>query len=127
VWSVTLGHSCLGGRVSGMKALGACALLLIGAAAPLHSQDLSPSDVRVSLDSALHLAQKAAASAFPELSDYLLHSVRPRALKGDPGGLHWQVLWQDREFPHRRRLVIRVYMQDGRTVAERGEATNVPR
>ena len=124
---VTLGHSCLGGRVNGSRAPGVSAFLLIGAVAPLRGQDLGAGDVRITLDSAVHLAQQAAAAAFPELPDYLLYSVTPRMLKGDQGGLRWQMLWQDREFPHRRRLVIRVYMRDGHTVAEHGEGTNGPR
>ena len=93
-------------------------LLVFPAAIPLHGQDLDPADVRVPLDSALVLAGKAAATAFPDLSSYLLYSVTPRVLKGDPGGLHWQVLWQERAFPHRRRLVARVYMSDGHVTTE---------
>jgi hypothetical protein len=85
----------------------------------LVAQDLEPADVRVPLDSALRLAQQAAASAFPDLSAYLLYSITPRALKGDPRGLHWQVMWQDRAFPHHRRLVVRVYMRDASTAMER--------
>ena len=93
-------------------------LLMFPAAIPLYGQDLDPAAVRVPLDSALILARKAAATAFPELSSYLLYSVTPRVLKGDPGGLHWQVLWQERAFPHRRRLVARVYMSDGHVTTE---------
>jgi hypothetical protein len=40
-------------------------------------------------------------------------------LKGDSRGLYWQVLWQERNLPHRRRLAVRVYLRDGYTVAER--------
>jgi hypothetical protein len=85
----------------------------------LNAQDLDTADVRVSLDSALRLAQNAAARAFPDLPGYLLYSVTPRVLKGDSRGLHWQVLWQERNLPHRRRLAVRVYLRDGYTVAER--------
>src|SRR5262249_20765677 len=92
---------------------------LVWSAHPLHGQDLDTADVRVTLDSALRIADKVAVSAFPEISNYLLYSITPRVLKGDPGGLHWQVLWQAREFPHRRSLVVRVYMKDGHTRAER--------
>ncbi len=67
----------------------------------------------------LRIAQKAAAIAFPELSKYLLYSVSPRVLKADPGGLHWEVQWQERAFPHRRWLIVRVYMNDGHTGTER--------
>ena len=66
-----------------------------------------------------HLAQKAAASAFPDLPDYLLYSVTPRVLQGDSRGLHWQVRWQERAFPHHRWVVVRVYMKDGHTTTER--------
>jgi len=95
-----------------------CVLMLWGAL-PLHGQNLDTTDVRVGLDSALRIAQKAAAIAFPELSKYLLYSVSPRVLKADPGGLHWEVQWQERAFPHRRWLIVRVYMNDGHTGTER--------
>jgi len=95
-----------------------CVLMLWGAL-PLHGQNLDTTDVRVGLDSALRIAQKAAAIAFPELSKYLLYSVSPRVLKADPGGLHWEVQWQERAFPHRRSLIVRVYMNDGHTGTER--------
>ena len=85
---------------------------------PLRAQDLSPEDVRISLDSAVHLARSAAAAAVPNLSSYLLYSVTPRVFKGDPAGLHWQVLWQERAFPHRRGLLVRVYMNDGHAAVE---------
>ena len=87
---------------------------------PLHSQVLDTADVRVTLDSALPIATKTAEKSFPELSRYLLYSIKPRVLKGDPGGgLHWQVAWQERAFPHRRWLLVRVYMNDGHAVADR--------
>jgi hypothetical protein len=101
---------------------GGLGLLLIGSLGDptsLHGQDLDSTDVRVTLDSALPLAQRAAASAFPELPEYLLYSVTPRALKADPRGLHWQVLWQERALPHHRWLVVRVYMRDRYTATER--------
>jgi hypothetical protein len=87
----------------------------------LTAQDLDTAEVRVSLDSALRLAQTAAVEAFPDLPRYLLYSVTPRVFKGDSRGLHWQVLWQERNFPHRRRLAVRVYLRDGYTMAERLE------
>jgi len=99
--------------------LALCIGLSVWTAGPLEGQDLDTADVQVSLDSALHLAQRAATSAFPDLSDYLLYSVTPRVLKGDPRGLHWQVRWQERAFPHHRWLVVRVYMKDGHTTTER--------
>jgi hypothetical protein len=105
-----------------MTSLGLCTILLMWAPLPLYGQDLDTSDVRVPLDSALRLARGAAATTFPELSNYLLYSVTPRVLKGDPGGLHWQVQWQERAFPHRRWLVVRVYMKMGRVTSERLEA-----
>ncbi|HEY7635988.1 MAG TPA: hypothetical protein VH763_10610 [Gemmatimonadales bacterium] len=49
----------------------------------------------------------------------MLYSVTPRVLKADPRGLHWQVLWQERAFPHRRWLVVRVYVRDGYAATER--------
>lgn len=107
-------------RLSGV--LGFFIIGSLGEAAPLHAQDLDPAEVRVTLDSAVQLAQRAAARAFPELSEYVLYSVTPRVLKADPRGLHWQVLWQERVFPHRRWLVVRVYMGDGYTATEREPA-----
>jgi hypothetical protein len=101
------------------KALGFVCLLMLWNALPLHGQDLDAADVHVTLDSAVRLAHQAAAAAFPELSSYLLYSVTPRVLKGDAGGLHWQVRWQERAFPHRRWLVVRVYMNDGHATTER--------
>jgi hypothetical protein len=102
-----------------MRVASLCFMFMLGAAPPLRGQDLEAADVRVTLDSALHIANRAAATAFPELSNYLLYSITPRVLKADPGGLHWQVRWQARDFPHRRWLVVRVYMKDGHTRAER--------
>ena len=99
--------------------LGLCMVLSLWTAGSLEGQDLDTADVQVSLDSALHLAQRAATSAFPDLSDYLLYSVTPRVLKGDSRGLHWQVRWQERAFPHHRWVVVRVYMKDGHTTTER--------
>ena len=101
-----------------MTAFRFCLGLALGGPLPLHGQDLEVTDVRVPLDSALRLAGKAAAANFPELPKYVLYSVVPRVFKGDPGGLHWQVQWQEPAFPHRRRLVVRVYMKDGRTTVE---------
>ena len=92
----------------------------------LHGQDLDATDVRVTLDSALRIAHKAAADAFPELSKYLLYSITPRVFKGDSSGMHWQVLWQERAFPHHRWLAVRVYMKDGHTTAEREDQAQRP-
>jgi hypothetical protein len=99
--------------------LGLCFLSSFRTTASLHGQDLDTTDVRVTLDSAIGIARKAAAGAFPDLSNYLLYSVTPRVFKGDPRGLHWQVRWQERAFPHHRWLVVRVYMSNGYTAAER--------
>ena len=104
-----------------MRCRSAVALIVLGfsSAGWLQAQDLDPADVRVPLDSALQLAQTAATRAVPDLSDYLVYSVTPRVLKADPGGLHWQVRWQERTFPHRRWVVVRVYVTDGHTRVER--------
>ena len=102
-----------------MRALGLCFGLMLASVLPLGAQDLDAAEVRVTLDSALVIAQRAAASAFPDLTSYVLYSVTPRVLKADPGGLHWQVQWQERAFPHRRWLVVRVYMSDGHALTER--------
>ena len=125
---VLLHETVLTWRRRGWGFLGLSLMLGLGRTAPIHAQDLDPVEVQVTLDSALQLAQRAGARAFPELSEYLLYSVTPRVLKGDPGGLHWQVRWQERAFPHRRWLVVRVYMKDGHTATERspGEARRSP-
>jgi len=103
-----------------MRAFGLWVTLTLWGALPLHGQVLDTTDVHVPLDSALGIARKAAADAFPELPNYLLYSIKPRVLLADPsGGLHWQVSWQERAFPQRRWLVVRVYMNDGHTTAER--------
>ena len=101
-----------------MKALTLCCFMVGWVTVPLRAQDLSPEDVRINLDSALNLARSAATAAVPNLSSYLLYSVTPKVFKGDPAGLHWQVLWQERAFPHHRGLVVRVYMNDGHAVVE---------
>ena len=101
------------------RLLGLCLGLVVTGPVPLHGQDLEATDVQVTLDAALPLAQAAATKAFPDLPGYLLYSIGPRVLKGDPGGLHWEVRWQERAFPHRRWLVVRVYMKDGHAIATR--------
>lgn len=85
------------GGVGSILAL--CFLSSFRTTASLHGQDLDTTDVRVTLDSAIGIARKAAASALPDLSNYLLYSVTPRVFKGDSRGLHWQVRWQERPFP----------------------------
>ena len=109
-----------------MKGLALCFTLMVGGVVPLGAQDLDPAKVRVTLDSALVIAHAAAASAFPDLSSYLLYSIAPRVLKGDPGGFHWEARWQQRAFPHRRWLVVRVYMSDGHALTERLDGTEPP-
>jgi hypothetical protein len=121
----------LGGDVPCMlwrvgSVLGLCIMLSRWTAGSVRGQVLDTADVQVTLDSALHLAQKAAASAFPDLSDYLLYSVTPRVLKGDSRGLHWQVRWQERAFPQPRWLVVRVYTKDGHTATERLAGDTAP-
>src|SRR3989338_8115626 len=81
-------------------------------AAPVNAQDIDPKDVNVTLDQALSRAQETAAKEFSDLDDYILYSVKPRVLKGDPKGLFWQVSWQEKKFPHNRMIRVRVYMRD---------------
>jgi len=109
-----------------MKELSVGLGLLVLLAVPLNAQDLETRDVRVTLDAALPIAQRAATTAFPDLQSYLLYSITPRVLKGDAGGLHWQVRWQELAFPHQRWLIVRVYMNDGHTVAVREASTHLP-
>jgi hypothetical protein len=69
---------------------------------------------KVSLAQALPRATQAARSKVPDLDKFVLHSVKPRVLKGDPNGQHWQFLWQEIPFRSRlRAVVVRVYMKDG--------------
>jgi hypothetical protein len=56
---------------------------------PLLAQDLDPKDVHVALDQALPIALAKAKRDFPDLEKYILRSVGPKALKGDPNGLCW--------------------------------------
>jgi hypothetical protein len=51
------------------------------------AQDLDPKEVRISLQQALPIAIAKAEAEFPDLDDYILYSVHPRAFKGDPRGL----------------------------------------
>jgi len=102
-----------------------CVKLLLGvlvlSSVVASGQDLNPADVRISLDEALPMALKAASKEFPDLHEYILYSVTPRVLKGDRRGLHWQVEWREKAFPHHKLLRVRVYMGDGSVYAERLE------
>jgi hypothetical protein len=88
-------------------------VLLVSVFVPLHAQDLDPKDVHVSLEKALPIALAKAKRDFSDLENYILHSVGPRALKGDPKGLCWEFIWQEKAFPHFNELRVRVYMRDG--------------
>ena len=72
-----------------------------------------------SLEQALPIAIAKAKAEFADLDDYILYSVHPRVLKADPNGLHWNFVWKAKAFPHRKTLVVRVYMKDGSAIAER--------
>ena len=72
-----------------------------------------------SLEQALTIASAKAKAEFADLDDYILYSVHPRVLKADPNGLHWEFVWKAKAFPHHKALIIRVYMKDGSTIAER--------
>ena len=85
------------------------------------AQDLDPKDVVISLEQALPIAKAKAKAEFLDLDDYILYSVHPRVFKGDRHGLHWEFVWKARAFPHRKLVVVRVYMKDGLTIAEREE------
>lgn len=96
------------------------ALFLLSSSS-VRGQDLTADDVHISLDKALPIALKTASERFPDLNEYILYSVTPRVLKGDRRGLHWQVEWQQKAFPHCKLLRVRVYMGDGSVYAERLE------
>jgi len=98
-----------------MKMIGVISsIVLLGSVlVPLRGQDLDPKDVHVSLDQALPIALAKAKRDFLDLENYILHSVGPRALKGDPKGLCWEFIWQEKAFPHYNQLLVRVYLRDG--------------
>ena len=89
------------------------------------SQNLDPADVRISLDQALPIAITKAKADFPDLEKYMLYSVHPRVLKGDAQGLFWEVLWEEKAFPHYKQLRVRVYMNDGSAKSSRTEKGTV--
>jgi len=89
-------------------------ILLLGSVlVPLRAQDLDPKDVHVFLEQALPIALAKAKRDFSDFENYILHSAGPRALKGDPRGLCWEFIWQEKAFPHFNQLRVRVYMRDG--------------
>jgi hypothetical protein len=89
-------------------------IMLLGSVlVPLRAQDLNPKDVHVSLEQALPIALAKAKRDFSDFENYILHSAGPRALKGDPKGLCWEFIWQEKAFPHFNQLRVRVYMRDG--------------
>jgi hypothetical protein len=97
-----------------------CALSAMAAFA----QDLDPKDVVTSLEQALPMAIAKAKAEFPDLDDYILYSVHPRVFKGDAKGLHWEFVWKAKAFPHRKAVIVRVYMKDGSAIAEREQVAD---
>jgi len=76
----------------------------------------------MSLEQALPIAAQAARTAVPELDQFVLNSVEPRAFKNDPKGEHWEFLWQELPFKtHFRGIAVRVYMRDGSTVVKESQ------
>ena len=99
-------------------------VLVVSLLASLRGQDLDPEDVHVTLDQALPIALAKAKRDFPDFENYILASVSPRALKGDPNGLCWEFMWQEKAFPHFRQLRVRVYMRDGLAQSSRQSKRN---
>jgi len=97
-----------------------CAL----SAMAVSAQDLDSKDVITSLEQALPIAIAKAKAEFPDLDGYILYSVHPRAFKGDPKGLHWEFVWKAKEFPHRKSVIVRVYMKEGSAIAEREQVAD---
>jgi hypothetical protein len=83
------------------------------------AQDLDPKDAVTGLEQALPIAIAKAKAEFPDLDHYILYSVHPRVFKGDSNGLHWEFVWKAKAFPHRKAVIVRVYMKDGSAIAER--------
>jgi hypothetical protein len=96
------------------------AILIVSILVPLRAQDLDPKDVYVALDQALPIALAKAKRDFPDLEKYILRSAGPKVLKGDPNGLCWEFVWQEKAFPHFSELRVRVYMRDGIAQSTRG-------
>ena len=88
-------------------------IMLVVSALVLRAQDLDPEDVHVPLDRAFPIALAKAKRDFPDFNNYIFYSAGPRALKGDPNGLCWEFIWQEKAFPHFNQLRVRVYMRDG--------------
>jgi hypothetical protein len=88
------------------------------------AQDLEPKDVVTSLEQALPMAIAKAKAEFSNLDDYILYSVHPRVFKGDAKGLHWEFVWKAKAFPHRKAVIVRVYMKDGSAIAEREQVAD---
>ena len=82
-------------RVGGALAL----LVTLSSWRAVHGQDPDPAEVSVPLDSALQLAQKTAAGAFPDLSDYLLYSVTPRSSREIPAACTGRCAGRSGPFP----------------------------
>ena len=87
--------------------------VIVSVVVSLEAQDLDPKDVHVALEQALPIALAKAKHDFGDFENYILHSVVPRALKGDPNGLCWEFMWQEKAFPHLKQLRVRVYMHNG--------------
>lgn len=101
-------------------------LLNLWSVATARAQDLDSTDVHIGLEQALPIASAQARADFPDLNQYVLYSVHPRVLLGDPKGLFWEFMWQEMAFPHRKRLLVRVYLKDGATASERVERVSTP-
>ena len=93
-------------------------------ATTVSAQNLDLKDVVISLEQALPMAIAKAKAEFPDLGDYILYSVHPRVLKGDRKGLNWEFVWKAKAFPHRKAIIVRVYMKDGSAIAEREQVAD---
>jgi hypothetical protein len=72
---------------------------------PSRAQNLDASNVRIPLHQALSIAISKPKADFPDLQNYILYAVHPRALKGDReglkvGALFWEILCKERAFAH---------------------------
>jgi len=73
----------------------AAILVLAGAVATRDFGIYITEKPNVRLEQALPIAARAAKDEVPDLDNFVLHSVKPRALKNDKGGMHWEFLWQE--------------------------------
>jgi hypothetical protein len=60
-----------------------------------------------------------------EVREYAAHQPgRGFGVASDHKGLNWEFVWKTKAFPHRKALIVRIYMKDGSAVAEREQVVD---